>query len=87
MRRFLGLGLTAPAALPWRLPPNRWLYASICASAAFLAAAVYRPAAHEPFATVAVPLVPALTAIVLAIGPAAVIELVKAPARRIRWAP
>jgi P-type Ca2+ transporter type 2C len=83
----LVFSIRSPTLAPWRLSPNRWLYASVVASTTFLAAAVYLPAAHEPFATVALPLVPALTAIALAIGPAAIIELVKLTARRTRANP
>jgi P-type Ca2+ transporter type 2C len=83
----LVFSIRSPALAPWRLPPNRWLNASVAGSTIFLAAAVYLPAAHEPFATVSLPLVPALTAIAVAIGPAAIIELVKAAARRMRAIP
>jgi magnesium-transporting ATPase (P-type) len=83
----LVFSIRSPVLAPWRLPSNRWLYASVVASATFLAAAVYLPAAHEPFATVALPLAPALTAIALAVGPAAIIELVKLTARRARANP
>jgi P-type Ca2+ transporter type 2C len=82
----LVFSIRSPRLAAWRLPSNRWLDASVLASAAFLAGAVYVPAAHEPFATVALPLAPALAAVALAAAPAAIIELVKL-ARRTRSTP
>jgi Ca2+-transporting ATPase len=78
----LVFSIRSPTLAPWRLPSNRWLHASVLASTAFLAGAVYLPVAHEPFATVGLPLLPALTAVVLAAAPAATIELVKLAGRR-----
>jgi P-type Ca2+ transporter type 2C len=74
--------IRSPTLAAWRLPPNGWLHASVLASTAFLAAAVYVPAAHEPFATVSLALVPALTAIALAVIPAVIVETGKQIARR-----
>ena len=80
----LVFSIRSPTLSAWRLPSNRWLHASVLASAAFLAGAVYLPLAHEPFATVTLPLLPALTAIALAAAPAAIVELVKLAAQHTR---
>lgn len=74
--------IRSPTIAAWRLPPNNWLRASVLASTAFLAAAVYFPFAHEPFATVSLGPWPALAAVGLAIVPAVAIELVKLWQRR-----
>jgi Ca2+-transporting ATPase len=74
--------IRSPTLAAWRLPPNNWLRASVIASTAFLAVAVYLPVAHEPFATVSLGLWPALTAIALAVVPAALVEIVKLGTRR-----
>jgi Ca2+-transporting ATPase len=82
----LVFSIRSPTLAAWRLPPNRWLGASVLASAAFLAGTVYLPLAHEPFATVALPLAAALTAIALAAVPALVVEATKLAQRHRRAA-
>jgi Ca2+-transporting ATPase len=74
----LVFSIRSPTLAAWRLPANYWLHAAVLASAVFVAAAVYLPQAHEPFATVSLGLWPALTAVGLAAIPAVVVELVKA---------
>jgi len=74
--------IRSPTLTAWRLPPNPWLLASVAASAAFLAAAVYLPQAHEPFATVSLGIWPALTAVVLAALPTLIVEITKLAAAR-----
>jgi calcium-translocating P-type ATPase len=78
----LVFSIRSPTLTAWRLPPNPWLLASVGASAAFLAAAVYLPQAHEPFATVSLGVLPALTAVALAAVPALLVEVAKLAARR-----
>jgi calcium-translocating P-type ATPase len=78
----LVFSIRSPTLTAWRLPLNRWLLASVAASAAFLAVAVYLPAAHEPFATVPLGLWPALTAVALAALPALLVEIAKSVVRR-----
>jgi P-type Ca2+ transporter type 2C len=74
--------IRSPTIAAWQLPPNNWLYASVIASTAFLATAIYLPLAHEPFATVSLGLWPAITAIALAAAPPVLVELVKLRTRR-----
>jgi Ca2+-transporting ATPase len=74
--------IRSPTLTAWRLPLNPWLLAGVAASAAFLAAAVYLPQAHEPFATVSLGLWPALTAVALAALPALLVEIAKLAAAR-----
>jgi Ca2+-transporting ATPase len=74
--------IRSPTLAAWRLPPNNWLHASVLASTAFLAAAIYLPFAHEPFATVSLGPWPLLTAIALAAVPALLVEIVKRKTRR-----
>ena len=69
--------IRSPTIAAWKLPRNTWLGASVVASAVFLAAAIYLPPAHEPFATVSLGLWPALASLGLATAPAALVELVK----------
>jgi P-type Ca2+ transporter type 2C len=76
--------IRSPTLAAWRLPANNWLCASVVASTAFLAAAVYLPVAHEPFATVSLGPRQALTAIALAAVPALLVEIVKLGRRRTR---
>ncbi len=73
----LVFSIRSPTLAAWRLPANRWLQGSVLASAAFVAAAVYLPQAHEPFATVSLGVGPAVTVIVLAVLPAVLLELAK----------
>jgi magnesium-transporting ATPase (P-type) len=78
----LVFSIRSPTLAAWRTPANPWLDASVLASAAFLAGALYVPVAHEPFATVALPLAPALTSIALAVVPSVAIEATKFAQRR-----
>ena len=79
----LGLvyGMRSPTAAAWQAPRNRWLDASVLASAAVVALAVYLPGVRSAFA--GVPLGPAAAAIVLALAlvPLAAVELYKAHRR------
>lgn len=79
----LGLvyGMRSTTAAAWKAPRNRWLNASVVASAAVVAVAVYLPGARSAFA--AVPLDPTAAAIALALAliPLAVVELYKAHRR------
>jgi Cation transporting ATPase, C-terminus len=76
----LGLvyGMRSTTAAAWQAPRNRWLNASVLASAALVVAAVYLPGVRSAFA--AVPLDPAAAATVLALSlvPLAAVELYKA---------
>ncbi|MGE5273597.1 MAG: cation-translocating P-type ATPase [Verrucomicrobiota bacterium] len=76
----LGLvyGMRSTTAAAWQAPRNRWLDASVLASAAVVAVAVYLPGLRSAFA--AVPLDPAAAAIVLALAlvPLVAVELYKA---------
>jgi Ca2+-transporting ATPase len=74
--------IRSPTLAAWRLPPNNWLVASVIASTAFVATAIYVPLAHEPFATVSLGLWPAMTAIALAAVPALLVEIVELRNRR-----
>ena len=80
----LVFAIRSPTLAAWRLPANPWLHASVLASAAFLLGALYLPQAHEPFATVSLAALPALTAIALATMPALTIEIAKTAARHSR---
>ena len=66
----------------WQLPPNRWLYGSVVASAAFIAGAVYLAQVHEPFATASLSGTALGIAAALAAVPVVAIETVKAAVRR-----
>ena len=79
----LGLvyGMRSTTAAAWQAPRNCWLDASVLASAAVVAVAVYLPGVRSAFA--AVPLGPAAGAIVLALAlvPLVAVELYKAHRR------
>ena len=66
--------IRSPTLPAWQLPSNPWLLAAVGASAVFLAACVYLPVAHEPFATVSLGLWPSLTAVGLAVLPALLVD-------------
>jgi P-type Ca2+ transporter type 2C len=68
---------------PWRLPTNRYLLASVAASAAVLVAVVYLPFLHSPFGTHALGLVEAAIVAAFAAVPATATEVTKAIARRL----
>jgi Ca2+-transporting ATPase len=78
----LVFALRSPRAHAWQLPRNPWLAASVAASAAFVAAVIYLPAAHNLFATVALGPGEALAVAALALVPATLAEAAKALARR-----
>ena len=73
--------IRSPSLPAWQLPENRWLLTSVAASFAFLAACVYLPAAHEPFATVSLAPAAVLAAIALAAVPALAVEAAKVTRR------
>ena len=62
----------------WQLPVNRWLVASVAASALVVAAVVYLPFSHDLFATVALGAGEVAVILVLALIPLLVVELLKA---------
>ena len=78
----LALGIRSASIAAWRLPVNRWLVASTLGATIFVAASVYLPAAHEPFATVSLTGPQALVAVGLAALPGAIVEALKALRRR-----
>ena len=65
----------------WRVPPNAYLTGGVAASVLVLAIAVYGPV-HGAFETVSLSAVELLVAVVLALVPAAAVELTKAVLRR-----
>jgi P-type Ca2+ transporter type 2C len=67
----------SPSLPAWRLRPNPWLIPSVAASGAFLAAAIYLPASHAPFATVSLGAYELLAALALATVPVLVVETAK----------
>jgi Ca2+-transporting ATPase len=73
----LVFAVRCPLAHAWRAPRNRWLGWSVAASVAVVAAAVYVPWAHEPFATCSLDPVEATLCLALALAPFAVMELAK----------
>ena len=78
----LAFGIRSASVAAWRLPVNRWVVASTLGAAIFVAASIYLPAAHEPFATVDLGDWQALIVVALALLPLAVVELLKALRRR-----
>jgi Ca2+-transporting ATPase len=76
--------IRSPTLPAWRLPSNPWLLAAVGASTVFLAACVYLPVAHEPFATVSLGPWPALTAVCLAALPALLVDAGKLARRAAR---
>jgi Ca2+-transporting ATPase len=73
--------LSTPA---WRLPANRWLDASVIASALVVAGVVFFGPTHAAFATTALDAREALAVIALSLVPLAGLELLKAIRRRRR---
>jgi Ca2+-transporting ATPase len=73
--------LRSPAAAAWALPRNDWLWASVLASGAVVFAAVYLPAGHAALETVPLGHVELAVALVLAVLPAAAVEVAKAAMR------
>jgi Ca2+-transporting ATPase len=78
----LVFGMRSSSASAWRLPANRWLSWSALSSAGLVIAIVYLPAAHDPFATVSLPVVEALVVAALAALPLFAVELAKLGGRR-----
>ena len=78
----LVFGIRSPQAHAWQLPRNRWLLWSTIGSAALVAAVVYLPLAHEPFATVSLGLREALVVAVLSVAPLIAVETGKTLVRR-----
>ena len=75
--------IRSPWAHAWQLPRNGWLLGSTAGSAVVVAAVVYVPFAHHPFATVSLGVVEAVAAAALALVPLVVVEAAKEfPARR-----
>ncbi len=77
----LVFAIRSPHAHAWQLPRNRWLLWSTIGSAALVAAVVYLPLAHEPFATVSLGLREALVVAALAVAPLIAVETGKALVR------
>jgi Ca2+-transporting ATPase len=77
----LVFAMRSPTAHAWELPRNDWLVASVAASAAIVAAAVYTPFSHDLFATIPLGPAEAATAAALALVPFALAELAKRLAR------
>ena len=75
-------GIRSLQAHAWHLPRNRWLLWSTTGSAALVAAVVYLPLAHEPFATVSLGLREALVVAVRSVAPLVAVETGKALVRR-----
>lgn len=77
----LVFAIRSPRAQAWQLPRNDWLLASVAGSAALVAAIVYLPVAHEPFATVSLGISEGLVVAALAIAPLLIVESGKGLAR------
>jgi Ca2+-transporting ATPase len=80
----LVFAIRSPQAHAWQLPRNGWLFWSAGGSALLVAAVVYLPLAHEPFATEPLGLFEALVVSALAIAPLLAVEAGKAVVRRRR---
>jgi P-type Ca2+ transporter type 2C len=80
----LVFAIRASDAHAWQLPRNSWLFWSVAGSAAAIAAVVYLPLAHEPFATVSLGPAEALVVLALAITPLLAVETGKALVRHAR---
>jgi P-type Ca2+ transporter type 2C len=70
----LVFAIRSPHANAWRLPKNVWLAWSAAGSAALVAAVVYLPPAHEPFATVSLGLYETIVTVALALVPLVAVE-------------
>jgi Ca2+-transporting ATPase len=73
--------LRSTTAAAWTLPRNDWLWASVLGSGAVVFAAVYLPAGHAALATVSLAPAALAVALVLAVLPAAGVEVAKAGIR------
>jgi P-type Ca2+ transporter type 2C len=69
--------IRSPHLHAWQLPLNRWLLWSAAGSAALVAAVIYLPLAHGPFATVSLSGPEASVTVVLAFVPLMLLELCK----------
>ncbi len=80
----LGLvfGMRSSSEAAWRLPRNPWLTVSVLVSVALVAALVFAPAAHGPFATVSLDTGQTLLVAALSLCPLVGVESVKAARRR-----
>ncbi|HEY8645646.1 MAG TPA: cation-transporting P-type ATPase, partial [Gaiellaceae bacterium] len=72
--------IRSPSLPAWRVPRNRWLNASVAASAAVVAGVVFLPAAQATFATAPIDGLSASIVVALALVPLVSIELSKAHA-------
>jgi Ca2+-transporting ATPase len=80
----LVFGIRSTTSAAWRLPANTWLTTSVLGSAALVAAVLYVPFAHEPFATASLGFREVIVVVALALAPLAFIEVLKALRRRPR---
>jgi calcium-translocating P-type ATPase len=80
----LVFAVRSPQSHAWQLPRNSWLFWSAAGSTALVAAFVYLPLAHEPFATVSLGLSEALVVAALALAPLAFVESGKTLVDRIQ---
>jgi Ca2+-transporting ATPase len=74
-------GMRSATAPAWQAPRNRWLDASVFASAAVVGAAVYLPGANAAFAATPLDVTAAVIVLALALVPLAGVELLKAQGR------
>jgi hypothetical protein len=79
----LVFGMRSARLAAWRPPVNGWLVASTLGAAIFVAASIYLPPAHEPFATVSLGVWQAVLVAALALLPLVAVESLKALRRRI----
>ena len=77
----------SPRDAAWHLPRNNYLLASVAASVAVVALAVYLPVIQEPLGTASLGLGEALLVLALALVPAALAETGKAALRKISGKP
>jgi len=80
-------GMRSYSTAAWRLPANPWLNASVLASVAVVALAVYLPGAAAAFATTPLHADAAAIVAALALLPLGAVELLKARRRRTRPTP
>jgi calcium-translocating P-type ATPase len=75
-------GMRSATTPAWRLRPNRWLDASVAASAAVVVLAIFLPAARDAFATARLGVVDCLVVLALSLVPLVAVEAAKAVRRR-----
>jgi calcium-translocating P-type ATPase len=80
-------GMRSYSTAAWRLPANPWLNASVLASVAVVALAVYLPGAAAAFATTPLHADAAAIVAALALVPLGAVELLKARRRKTRPTP